>query len=98
MPSLRRPKIAAAKAGLGITKFMEDYVWDGGDDLFVPDTDEKVKRLKPVPLGDRAVAFFDDEQDEQLEAIRALRDERGGLAIQQRLERLRKEKGTAPAA
>jgi hypothetical protein len=77
MSAILRPKPAAAKLGVGVTKFDEDYVDQGGndpDDPFVPGTGNKVKRLRPVPLGKRAVGFFSDEVDKLIEALRKLRD------------------------
>jgi len=77
MSAIVRPKPAAAKIGVGPTKFDEDYVDHGGDDpedRFVPGTNKTVKRLRPTPLGKRAVGFFDDEIDTLIEALRALRD------------------------
>jgi hypothetical protein len=70
---IERPKLAAARLGVGPTKFDEDFV-DKGSDPFVPGTDGKVKRVRPVPLGKRAVGFFSIEIDELIEALRAFRD------------------------
>jgi hypothetical protein len=72
-----RPKPAATKIGVGDTKFHEDFVDRGGDDpedRFVPGTDKQVKRLRPVPLGERAVGFFSDEIDRLIEQLREWRD------------------------
>ena len=65
------------RLGVGKTKFNEDYVYhpdrpDEGE--CVPGTD--VPRLKPVPLGEKAIGFFDDEIDALVEGLRAERDHR----------------------
>jgi hypothetical protein len=74
MAQILRAKDAAARMGVGTTKFDEDYVDKGGTDLFVPNTSDTVKRLRPVPLGKRALGFFSDEIDKLIEALRKLRD------------------------
>jgi hypothetical protein len=70
---IERPKSAAARLGVGNTKFDEAYV-DKGGDPFVPGTDGQVMRVRPFPLGKRAVGFFSDEIDELIEQLRAWRD------------------------
>jgi hypothetical protein len=65
------------RLGVGKTKFNEDYVYhpdrpDEGE--CVPGTD--VPRLKSVPLGEKAIGFFDDEIDALVEALRRERDHR----------------------
>jgi hypothetical protein len=63
------------RLGIGKTKFNEDYVHhpDRPDEReCVPGTD--VLRLKPVPLGEKAIGFLDDEVDALVEGIRAERD------------------------
>lgn len=59
------------RLGIGKTKFHEDFVHKG-EDPFVPGT--SVPRLKPVNIGPRAIAFFDDEVDALVEGLRAERD------------------------
>jgi hypothetical protein len=73
MSGISRPKVAAAKIGVGLTKLSQDYV-DRGGDPDVPGTEGKVKRLRPVSLGERAIGFFDDEIDGLIEGLRACRD------------------------
>jgi hypothetical protein len=73
MSSILRPKDARARIGVGATKFGEDYV-DKGADPFVPGTGKTVVRLRPVPLGKRAVGFFSDEIDELIQGMREFRD------------------------
>jgi hypothetical protein len=58
--------------GVGHSKFWEDFVYHPGGDEYVPGTN-KVHRLIPVPLGVRAVGFFDDEVEKLLEGLRAER-------------------------
>jgi hypothetical protein len=70
---IERQRVAAARVGVGITKFGEDFV-DKGDDPFVPGTDDRVRRVRSVPLGERAVGFFSDEIDQLIEQLRAWRD------------------------
>ena len=75
MSGISRRKCAAAKLGVGLTKFGEDFVDRGdGEERPVPGTDGKVKRLRPVPLGERAIGFLDEEIDKLIEGLRALRD------------------------
>ena len=72
---IERRKVAAARIGIGPTKFAEDYVDRGGhSDPFVPGTNGMVMRVRPVPLGERAVGFFDDEIDRLIEQLRAWRN------------------------
>jgi hypothetical protein len=59
------------RLGVGKTKFHEDFI-DTGGDPYVPGT--KVRRLKPVRIGLRAMAFIDDEIDELIEGLRRERD------------------------
>jgi hypothetical protein len=60
------------RLGVGHTKFEEDYVLKNENDPLVPGT--RIKRLRPVSLGERARGFFSDETDALLVAMRALRD------------------------
>jgi hypothetical protein len=70
-----RPEAARARVGVGKTKFNEDYLLRDPADPWVPGTNNTVPRLRPVPLGERAIGFFDDETDGTLEALRCLRDQ-----------------------
>ena len=84
---LLRPKQMWAKLGCGKTKFDEDCRHRRDDDPFVPGT--TIKRLKPVPLGERNIAYVEHEGDELIDALAKLRDSapastrgtRGGAAI-----------------
>jgi hypothetical protein len=49
--------------------FFKNYVYHVGGPEFVPGT--KVRRLRPVPLGEKISAFFDDEIDAMIEGLRA---------------------------
>jgi hypothetical protein len=57
---------------VGHSKFWRDFVYKPGGDEFIPGT--KIKRLRLVQLGDRAVGAFSDEVEELIEAYRALRN------------------------
>jgi hypothetical protein len=57
--------------GVGNTHFYEAYVYRG-DDEFIPGTD--VRRLRPVPLGERAVGYFVDEIQALAADLRRWRD------------------------
>jgi hypothetical protein len=72
MPDIERPEVTAGRLGVGKTKFDEDFVDHGNGKDKVPDTD--IKRLKPVPLGKKAVGFLSDETDALIEALRRRRD------------------------
>jgi hypothetical protein len=71
---IERKKDAAGRVGVSVTTFTEKFVDRGGGDPFVPGTDGKVKRVRPVAMGERWVGFFSDEIDQMIEEIRALRD------------------------
>jgi hypothetical protein len=71
---IERRRVAAARVGVGLTKFDKDFTDKGGDDPFVPDTNGTVMRVRPVLLGKRATGFFSGEIDELIEALRAFRD------------------------
>jgi hypothetical protein len=62
------------RIGVGRTKFDEDYCLKDENDPFVPKTNDQVKRVRPVPLGDRARGFFNDEIDTLIEGLREVRD------------------------
>ena len=58
--------------------FDENYGDKGGNESLIPGTD--IPRLRPVPLGPRAIGFFDDELDNVIEALRRMRDARPKMA------------------
>lgn len=62
------------RMGLGRTKFDTDFCLKDEGDAFVPGTNNRVKRVRPVPLGQRARGFFADEIDGLIEGLRTLRD------------------------
>jgi hypothetical protein len=75
MRSILRPKAVHRPGNLisvGATKFYADYVLHDESDPFVPGT--AIPRLRSVPLGARAIGFFDDEVAALQEALRQLRD------------------------
>jgi len=67
-------KKRAGLLGVGHSKFAEDFVLRDERDPFVPGTEGKVRRLKPMKLGERAVGFFEDEVHALIEGLRAHRD------------------------
>jgi hypothetical protein len=74
VPNILRKRAAAQKVGVGLTKFDGDFVHKDDNDPFVPGTNDKVRRVRPVALGGRAVGFFDDELDVLIEGLRQGRD------------------------
>jgi hypothetical protein len=70
---LLRQKAMCAKLGCGKTKFGKDYRYHSADDPYVPGA-PGVKRLKPVPVGERNIAFLEHEGDELIDGLAALRD------------------------
>ena len=72
MPALLRPRAAWKRFSVGKTLFSENYVARPGGDPFIPET--SVPRIKPIPVGKRAVAFASDEIDETIEALKRERD------------------------
>lgn len=64
---IERKKAAAARVGVGVTTFTEKFVDRGGGDSDVPGTGGKVKRVRPVAMGERWVGFFSDEIDQLIE-------------------------------
>ncbi len=70
-----RPKMARGRVAVGKTKFDEDFVDHGRHgETFIPGT--TIRRLRPVRLGPRCIAFPSDEVDALIEALRAHRDRR----------------------
>jgi hypothetical protein len=76
MAKILRGRAAGLKVGVGKTKFTTDFVLNVDSDPFVPGTDGKVRRVCPVPLGERALGFFEDEIDALIEALREWRNGR----------------------
>jgi hypothetical protein len=72
--SLRIERSPWTRIGVGRTKFDEDYCLKNEDDSFVPNTDHKLKRVRPVPLSERCRGFFSDEIDRLIEGLRVVRD------------------------
>ena len=46
----------------------------GGTNPYVPDTQQRVKRVKAIPLGVRNIAFLEHEGDELIDGLAKLRD------------------------
>jgi hypothetical protein len=76
---IERLPAVLARLGVKRTQFQEDYVLHDDADPYVPHSDETVLRVKPVPLGVRAIGFFSDEIDALIEALRRLRDHQAAL-------------------
>jgi hypothetical protein len=71
-PNPPPPREAWQTLGVGRTNFTDNYVYRKGAGATVPGTN--VPRLRPVPLGPRAVGFFNDELQNLIEALRRFRD------------------------
>jgi hypothetical protein len=69
---LYRTKESEGVLGIGHSKFAEHYILRDESDPFVPGT--KVRRLRPMKLGERAIGFFEDEVAALIEGLRAHRD------------------------
>ena len=69
---LYRTKKSEGVLGIGHSKFAEHYILRDENDPFVPGT--KVRRLRPMKLGERAVGFFEDEVAALVEGLRAHRN------------------------
>jgi predicted DNA-binding transcriptional regulator AlpA len=67
-----RQKEVYGRLGCGHTKFEHDYKYHEGGEENVPGTN--VPRLKPIPLGPRNIGFLDNEIDNLIDALAALRD------------------------
>jgi predicted DNA-binding transcriptional regulator AlpA len=67
-----RPKETWAKLGCGKTTFEKLYRFHRANDPFVPNTE--IRRLKPVPLGERNIGFLEHEADDLIDALAELRD------------------------
>jgi hypothetical protein len=74
MARILRGQAAWQKVGVGRSKFNEDFVLKDENDPFVPDTDDRVRRVRPIALGERTVGFFEDELDVLIEALRQWRN------------------------
>jgi len=70
---LRLPRIAELLS-VGKTKLEDDFIHHPGGDEFVPGTNNTVRRLHLVPLGERSRAGFSDEVARLIEELRAFRD------------------------
>jgi hypothetical protein len=72
--SIRRMKGACTRVGVGKTEFNDKFRLNDDADPYVPGTDDTVRRVRAVPLGERSIGFFDDELDRLLEELRRWRD------------------------
>jgi hypothetical protein len=76
MSSILRPKAVYGPGNpvpVGHSKFHDDFVLHDESNPYVPGT--TIPRLRSVPLGGRAIGFFDDEIAALVEALRAWRDD-----------------------
>jgi predicted DNA-binding transcriptional regulator AlpA len=64
------------RLGCGRTKFRRDYVVRDASKPNVPGTE--IKRLKPIPLGERNIGFLEAELEALIDALVALRDAKPG--------------------
>jgi hypothetical protein len=94
---IRKPALRA-RLGVGKTLLEKNFILHDPADPWVPGTNNSVPRLRKVPLGERAVGFFDDEVDIVFEAIKALRDAKLGERASARTKSTRSSKGYAPSA
>ena len=73
MANILRLKQACATLGIGHTNFTENFVLHDDADPFVPNT--SIRRVRSVPLGERAKGYFSDELAALVEGLRAMRDD-----------------------
>jgi hypothetical protein len=71
---IERKTTTAKRLGVGKTFLYDNFVDHDPADPFVPHTNNTVRRLKPVPLGLRAIGFFSDEVDALLDALGKFRE------------------------
>jgi hypothetical protein len=74
-----RLKAACTRVGVSKTDFNERFRQRDPADPYVPGTDDTVRRVRSVPLGERAIGFFDDELDRLVEDLRRWRDRQPAL-------------------
>jgi hypothetical protein len=70
---LLRPKEAWARLGCGKTKFELEYRLRDPADPYVPGA-PGVKRLKPLHLGPRNIAYLENEADDLIRGLAELRE------------------------
>jgi hypothetical protein len=76
MANILRGRAAWQKVGVGRTNFFENFVLNDDSDPYVPGTDGEVRRVRPIPLGERAIGFIEDEVDVLIEDLRRWRNSR----------------------
>lgn len=72
--AIERPKAAYSRVGVGHTIWGENFVLRDPADRYVPGTDGEAERVRPVPLGLRAIGFFSEEIDNLIQSLRRWRD------------------------
>ena len=69
--TIERPKTAAKAFGVGKTLFSNNYVLRDPAQPHIPGT--SIPRLRPIPLGEKAIGFFSDEIAAVQDALGKLR-------------------------
>jgi hypothetical protein len=77
--SIVRLLAACDRVGVGKTEFNDKFRLRDAADPYVPGTDDTVRRVRSVPLGERSIGFFDDELDRLVEDLRRWRDRQPAL-------------------
>jgi hypothetical protein len=70
--NIERPEVTAARLGIGLSKFTDEFVDHGKGDKLVPGTN--IRRLRPLHMGPKRIGFLSDEIDALIEALRRHRD------------------------
>ena len=72
MANIQRLEVVAARLGIGVSKFYDQFMHHGDGRDVIPGTD--IPRLRPVRLGAKAIGFLSDETDALIDALRRRRD------------------------
>jgi hypothetical protein len=83
MANILRGRAAWQKVGVGRSKFSEDFVLRDENDPYVPGTDDEVRRVRSIPLGERSTGFIEDEIDTLIEELRKWRNSRPSPRLKQ---------------
>ena len=75
--TILRLKQVLIRVGCGKTKWDEDYRYHSDDDPDVPGA-PGVKRVKPIPLGERNIGYLENEVDKLIDGLAALRNTGAG--------------------
>jgi hypothetical protein len=93
MKKIERETEACLRLACKRSKFRAHYVLRSPDDPYIPGT--TIKRLKPVPLGERGHGFLSTEVDVVIDAVVALRDDEVHTAALQQARARASERATA---